>query len=224
MKRQRPSQGRRRKAFVAKPYQRFYGRTQQLNVEMKFHDVDLDDAIIAQGANVQLALLTIPEGNGEEQRIGRSITIKKISWRYEVVIPATAIAVNTSDSVRILLIHDKQCNGALPTDALPVLETSDYQSMNNLSNNKRFRILMDKTVDMACPSGSGRGSTDTLQFGEQRKNFTFFKDCNIPVEYDNSETDGTITTIRSSNILCILATASGVAGFASKIRFRYTDR
>ncbi len=201
----------------------YYGRFTSSRPEMKFHDVTVDDGVVAASMNVQTALLVIPEGNGESDRIGRKITIKKLGWRYEVLLPTTATAADTSDVVRVMMVLDKQANGALGVNTA-VLEDDDYQSFNNLANSQRFRILMDKSYSIASKSGSGRGTTDTLSYGDAVITAQWHKNCNIPIEYDNSATTGVITTIRSNNLFVIVGSKSGVAGFRSKLRVRYTDR
>ncbi len=204
----------------------YYGRYSGLagnRAEKKFHDLDFDDAVIAAGMNVSTAMLTIPEGNGEQERIGRAITITNIGIKYDISLPSTPSAANTRDVVRFMVVQDKQCNGALPA-ALDLLETADYQSFNNLANSRRFRVLMDRNYSLTCKAGSGRGATDTLSYGFDSVQDTFYKKCNIQIEYDNSATDGTIGTIRSNNIFLVVGTRQGLATFASKIRFRFTDR
>ncbi len=191
--------------------------------ELKFHDLDIDDAVVAvNGTIAQVSCITIAEGNGESERIGRKLTIRKIMWRYDLNLPTTAVAANTSDSVRVILYLDRQANGA--TAAITgILESNDFQSFNNLANSKRFKILMDRTHHLNCGAGSGRGSTDTLSYAEAREDFTFFKDCNVEIEYDNTATDGTITTVRSNNIGVLLLGKSGLINFSSKMRLRFSD-
>ncbi len=201
----------------------YYGRYSGSNPEMKFKDTTVDDGVVAASMNVQTALLVIAEGNGESQRVGRKVTVKRIGWRYEVLLPTTATAADTSDVVRVVLVLDKQANGALPV-ATDVFEDDDYQSFNNLANSQRFRILMDKSYSIATPAGSGRGTTDTLSYGDNVITAQWHKTCNIPIEYDNSATTGVITSIRSNNIFAVVGSKSGVAGFRSKLRIRYTDR
>lgn len=200
----------------------FYGRGDGNRPEMKFHDLDITDAVVAANGVIQAEVLKIPQGNGEQNRIGRRIIIKKISWRYAVALPATSTAVNTGDSLRVMMILDQQCNGALPA-VTDILEANDWQSFNNLANSKRFVILMDKTYSLNSPSGSGRGTTDTLQFGFIRQTFQWHKSCNIKIEYNNAFTDGQIATIRSNNIVILLVSPDGVIGFESKLRFRFND-
>ncbi len=200
-----------------------YTKPVLIGAEIKFHDIDIDDTDVSNTGTIQAALLTIPEGNREEQRIGRKLVIKKILWRYNILLPTTATAAETSDIVRVMLIQDKQANGAQPA-VLDILETADYQSFRQLANSQRFIILHDKTHVLNCGAGSGRGSTDTLSYGETERQGTFYKDCNIPIEYDNSASSGVITSIRSNNITCLLISRGGHTAFTSKIRFRFSDR
>lgn len=191
--------------------------------ELKYHDVDVDDATVDAGMNVQNALLTIPEGLGEEQRVGRRITLRKIAMRWDCLLPTTVTAANTADILRLMIVHDKQCNGALPANT-DVLETNDYQSFNNLSNSMRFRTLYDETFEINCGAGSGQGTTAALSYADATIQGTVFRDVNIPIEYDNSAADGSIGTVRSNNIVVLVGCKTGALTFNSKMRFRYTDK
>ncbi len=203
----------------------FYGRYSGGNAEMKFHDLDIDDAVVAANGNIaEDSCLTIAEGNGESNRIGRKITVKKINWRYDVRLSSTTTATSTSDTVRVVLYLDKQCNGAtavVATDA-GIFANDNYQSFKNLANSGRFKILMDRTHAIQCQSAGGNTATNT--WGEAVISQQFYKTCNIPIEYDNSATDGTISTMRSNNIGVLLFSETGVAKFASSMRIRYSDR
>lgn len=206
----------------------FYGRYSGATPETKFFDQDINDAaVIANGtiftnASAESSLLRIAQGNTESTRIGRKITIKSILWRWELTLIATANESNTNDVVRIILYLDKQTNGAA-AGITDILETDDFQSFNNLANKSRFRTLMDKTIVMNSSAGSGRGTTDSLSFGAHQRVGTFFKTCNIPIEYDNAATDGSLATIRSNNINMLILSESGLCTFGSKMRLRYAD-
>lgn len=191
--------------------------------ELKFHDLDIDDATIATGGTIaEDSVLTIAQGTTESERIGRKVQVKQINWRFQILLPTTATAADTSDAVRVILYLDKQANGAA-AGVTAILESSNFQSFNNLSNKSRFRTLMDRTYELNIPAGSGRGSTDTLSYGEYRIQDTFFKPCDIGIEYDNSATTGAITTMRSNNIGVLLLSVAGVCSFTSKMRVRYSD-
>ncbi len=197
------------------------GRVAGGGQEMKFHDLDIDDAVVsATGTIAQVTCNEIVQGVTESQRVGRKCVISSINWRFTVALPTTATAANTSDVTRVILYLDKQCNGATAT-VTNILETADYQSFNNLANKNRFQILMDKIVETVAKAGSGRGSTDTLSYADDLKECSFYKKCEIPIEYD--ATLGAITEIKSNNLGVLTISRSGLAGMFSKMRLRFTD-
>ncbi len=210
---------------AARGYQRtagFYGRFTGPMPELKFHDLDVDDASVAANGNIaQASCNLIAQGVTESQRIGRKCTIKSIGWRFRTQLLPTAVSNATGTVLRVILYLDKQCNGATAT-VTGILESDDFQSFNNLANKNRFRTLMDRTYDMNATSGSGRGSTDTLAFGENNCTDSYFAKVNLPIEFDS--TTGAITEIRSNNIGVLLVTPDGtLMSFTSKMRLRFSD-
>ncbi len=201
----------------------FFGRFRQATnrfavTEMKFHDLDVDDAAIAaNGTIVEDNCCGIAQGVTEVQRIGRKCTIRSINWRFRIELGTKTAAASTADIVRVILYLDKQCNGA--TAAITdLLETDDFQSFNNLANKSRFRTLMDRTYEMN--SGlSGDGTT--VDSPAVRTFDSLFKKVNIPIEFD--ATTGAITKIRSNNIGILILSESGQCSFASKMRLRFSD-
>ncbi len=185
---------------------------------MKFHDIDLDDAVIAAGVNVTDSINKIAQGITEVTRIGRKCTIRFINWRFDIAMGAKTSAGDTSDVIRVLMYLDKQANGATAAST-DILESADHQSFNNLSNKNRFRTLMDRTYDIMSSAGGGDGTTE--DYGASVIHDTFFKKVNIPIEFNS--TAGAITEITSNNIGVLLIAKSGNAGFQSKIRLRFTD-
>ncbi len=187
--------------------------------ELKFHDVDLDDASIDQGATITPSINLIAQGTTESQRIGRKCTIRSINWRFRLNKSTVTAATATAEIIRVILYLDKQCNGATAAVA-DILETDDFQSFNNLANKSRFRTLMDRTYVMEAQAGGGDGTTE--DYGETIISDDLFKKVNIPVEF--SATTGAITEIRSNNIgVLIISETGGLASFASKIRLRFSD-
>lgn len=194
----------------------FYGRYAGPSAELKFHDVDLDDAVIAAGGAITSSINLIAQGTTESTRIGRRCTLRSINWRFEVTFPAGTTTA-TSDIVRVIMYLDKQANGATAA-VTDILESADFQSFNNLANKSRFRTLMDRTYDMeAGISGDGT----TIDTGTATTSDSFFKNVALPLEFDS--TAGALTEIRSNNIGVLLLSRSGIAGFTSKIRLRFSD-
>ncbi len=199
-------------------------RAKKLNgVELKFHDLDIDDGVVATGGTIaEDSCVTVAQGTTESTRIGRKMVVRAIGWRMLAEVPASNAKESTSDILRVILYVDKQTNGAAAT-VTDILETADFQSFNQLANKSRFRTLMDRTYSLSVPAGSGRGSTDTTAFGEIKIADTFFKNVEIPIEYDNSATSGAISTVRTNNIGVLTISSSGIASFKSKMRIRFSD-
>ncbi len=197
----------------------FYGRYSGRGGELKFHDLAVDDAVIAAGGTVSTSFNLIAQGVTESTRVGRKCIIKKIDWKISITLPAsTSAAGGTPDSVRIQLILDKQANGAVPVVA-DIMEDGDWQSFRNLANSGRFHFLMDKVIIMNQTGGAGDGATN--DYNESKYFFKFHKDCNIPLEF--SSTTGAITEIRSNNVFMMINSENGLAGLKSQVRIRFSD-
>ena len=202
-------------------YGRFRGRRATANPpELKFHDLDIDDAVVAGGGTIaQASCNLIAQGVTESQRIGRKCSIRSINWRFNVDLPIIALGTGSAnEQVRVILYLDKQCNGAAAA-VTDIVESANYQTFNNLANKSRFRTLMDRVYVLNPQAGAGDGTTN--DFSEFSIADTFFKKCNIPIEFD--ATTGAITEIRSNNIGVLLLGKSGVAQFESKMRLRFED-
>ncbi len=215
-----------RAVSLRKGYERlggYYGRfnltSTNQHPEYKFHDLDINDPTVsATGTIVEDNVVEIVQGTTESNRIGRKLTVKSIDWRLFIQLPATSVPGATSETVRVLLYLDKQCNGTAAV-VLDILETADFQSFRNLANTGRFRVLMDRTYDLNSSSGSYDGTND--QFGEHIVNDAFHKNCTIPIEY--SGVNGLISEIRSNNIGVLMISSSGLSQCSGKMRIRYSD-
>ncbi len=192
--------------------------------ELKFHDVDLDDAIVASTGTITPTINIIAQGVTESTRIGRKCVIKKIQWRYDIDLPLEQdkADIGQGDIVRVILYLDKQTNGAAAA-VTDILETANYQAFRNLNNVSRFRILIDKTHSInrrvAAPDGTNTAGSPEVVVGT----FTFFKTCNVPIEYSEVAGGGVLTDIRTNNLGVLLISREGTAGFESKFRLRFSD-
>ncbi len=191
--------------------------------ELKFLDTaKAATTTSATGTIFSPSLNVIVQDTGESERVGRKVVIQAIHMEGIVKIPTTATAADTSDYVRIIVYQDKQTNGAAAT-VTNILETATVLSFNNLANKSRFQTLMDHRVSVNCSAGSGRGTTDTLSYGESQENFSWHKKCNIAVEYDNTVATGAIESQRSNNIGVLVISGEARASVAYNVRIRYTD-
>lgn len=201
----------------------YYGRYAGRNAELKFHDVDLDDPVIAGGGTVTPTINIIPQGVKEDERVGRKCVLKSIYWNGTLDLPIQdAVATSlTGDMIRLIVYQDHQCNGATATD-VGILETADIDSFRNLANQQRFTILYDKVfvLNYLTLASDGAGVVSQAQL---LKRFKFYKKCNIPIEYDNSASTGVLTTIRTNNLGVLVVGQGGKAQLTSKFRLRFSD-
>ncbi len=220
-----------RGAMVIAPQQRgyvrttgFYGRFAKGGGEQKFFDTDLDAIFGTIGTTMELANLNIiVQGNTESNRIGRKVILKRVDCKGILTLPTTATNTATSEVVRLLLVCDKQTNGAAfaGTD---IWETDNYRSFNNLANSTRFRILQSKVITLNATAGSGRGTTDTLDYAEWVVPWKMGVNLNLPIEFDNSATTGAVTTQRSNSLWLVSQSTTGLAIMSvSNARVRFMD-
>ncbi len=197
--------------------------------ELKFHDIDWDEAAADLSAGVisnTSSLVLIGQGVTESTRIGRKAVIKSIGWRGALALqPLAGAALQPPATIRMILVQDSQCNGAAPavSGTNGLLVAANYQSFNTLINKGRFRVLMDKSFNMNCMAGAGDGAAnDSAPF---RKTFSYFKKCNIPIEYSGTATPSVITELRTNNIFGIMISSSSgsTVNLDSKFRFRFAD-
>ncbi len=189
--------------------------------ELKFHDVDLVDAVIAATGTITPSINLIAQGVTESERNGRKCTLKGISWRFRVTLPIqeNGTSPNGDDSMRVILFNDKQCNGATAA-VLDILETADYKSFRNLANSGRFNIICDKSYSLHYKGMASEGA-GLLTQASVINNYSFHSKLNLPLEFN--ATTGAITEIRSNNLGVLLISDVGIGGFDSKIRLRFTD-
>ncbi len=185
---------------------------------MKFHDVAITDAVVSATGTIQSDLLIIAQGVTESERVGRKCNIMNIGFCYNITLPTTNAEAATGDAVRVILYQDKQTNGAAAA-VLDILNTAVFLSFNNLANKGRFRILMDRVHVINSSAGAYDGTTD--RFAQQLDYYTFYKKCDVPIEYNS--TTGAITEKRSNNFGLLLLSQGGFAGFSSQFRFRFSD-
>lgn len=191
--------------------------------ELKFHELDINDAIVATGGNVQTSLNLIPQGITEITRIGRAAFIRKCFIRMTFQITENNMQAVSADVIRVMIVLDKQCNKANPVVGDIISGTSSIAILdfNNLSNKQRFLVLYDKNEHIAIPAAGGNGTTiETCRMRQTKELYLNFKEP-IAIEY----TDGTgdLDTITSNNLVMLLISLAGITKFDAHVRLRFTD-
>lgn len=123
------------------------------------------------------ALNLCQQGTGIAQRDGNKISMKSLRVRFGIIAGNAVVAANPTN-VRVLVLYDRQPNGAYP--AINTILGESLQSntigtgtmYSNLNPNffERFRVLMDKQITLqpfdgtAITSTSCTGPTDVCGF------------------------------------------------------------
>jgi len=202
---------------VARQTMRVGGWASTSRPELKFTDVDgvtsatsipLSNDFTTPGATFLLNGL-VP-GSLATQRIGRKVTIKSLYIRCTVQLATTSVR---GGNIRMMVVYDKQANGAAPA-VTDILVDDAFYSVNNLSNRDRFVTLVDHVFN---PIGT---ATDYQQ------SVVIHKKLNLETMF-NAGSAGTIGDITSGSIYILFA-QSGTIGTGNPTatwtsRIRYTD-
>lgn len=100
-------------------------------------------------ATVLGPLNVIAQGPGQNERIGRRVTMKSLWVRWQITMNAS-LGVGASP-FHLLIVYDKQNNAGL-TGITSVLTSNSITAFKDLSNERRFVTLMDEWI---TPIGTG---------------------------------------------------------------------
>lgn len=155
-----------------------------------------NNGVVAMTVNnlTQIVELTqfIVRGTDNNTRIGDKINIKSILSRISVESPA-ANNIGDNCSVRVMLIYDRQSNGAVAEIAKLLQDPTQVYSPLNSDNSGRYRVIWDKIF--MC-------MTDTSKNNVLITENNIFK-TGLPVRYDANA--GAITDVEHGS-LTLLAT------------------
>lgn len=172
------------------------------------------------------SLFTPVEGSDIDTRVGRKVTVYKMSIRGVIVPAALTDQADILEvpAVRLILFQDMQTNGAqaqgeqvmaAPGAATAVLTFSTFQ---NTANFGRFRVLRDKFFPMGIVTAGTDGANTTSQCLQSIPfHFTVRFRGGMPVRF-NGTNGGTVADI-VDNSFHLLAQKSGTP-FAHTISYQ----
>lgn len=125
-----------------------------------------------------VTLLTVPvEGASFYNRIGRRIRMKSIQIKGAITPGLGNAAADTATLGRVMVLYDRQPNGALPSVADII---TDYTSAGatstttrsglNMNNRDRFVVLMDQFVVLPAVGISGVAPAATIYYADPNNN------------------------------------------------------
>ncbi len=184
-----------------------------INVEQKFFDVTSASTAIPDGVGTIIQLTNIGQGDTDVTRDGSQI--KLTSWMFKAIIVTNTSVANTGQSITIMLIEDKQTNGAIYTtgDLLAsITNVLSVVSALNLDNKFRFKVHKRWIIDLNTDGKARR----TLQFYKKFGN-------NIKLRFDANSPAITDLTSKSLSLLFISNEATNTPTITFFNRLRFVD-
>ncbi len=196
-----------------------YQKGNSLQKERKVLDTTLSASnVSATGVIVSNSLLLMAEGTGENQRIGRHITVVSLDVHMRLILePTAATGFNSADVLRVIFYVDSQANGAAAAIG-EILSTADVNSHRNLFQTNRFRVIYDKWFTMNTTS-AGEANGDTTSQNVMR-HANFHRNLNMRVDYETA--GASITDVCCQNIGVLAISAAALTDLTGQVRIRYT--
>lgn len=166
-------------------------------------------------------------GSQNFNRIGRKIEMRSLQIRG-IVQAATAMTSGADQFVRMLVVYDKQSNGASPTWANVVQSqditgttSSKATDMVNLDNRDRFIILRDKTFIIPYQSTT---ATQAVAGCPTVHHVDEFLKMNMETVF-NAGTAGTVGDITTGSLHVFFCNqiSGGQVAFVGSFRTRFVD-
>lgn len=167
----------------------------------------------------QIALMNgVTQGDDFTNREGRKFTVKAIQVQGKVAAgPTTTLPTRT----KVLVILDRQANGALPT-MTDIFQSSSSNSFMNLNNRGRFKVLASKVF---VTGGFDTTATQTYAGSPQVHDCSFYIKCDI--DTINMGTTNGIASISTNSILFVVIgdnAAGDGAVWTGGFQIRFQDK
>jgi hypothetical protein len=189
-------------------------------VEFKSNDGNVNQQIGTTSGEAVSVISGIAEGTGHDERVGTRAFVSSIDVKLWLT-SDTSTPDDHCDFARVMLVQDKQANGATSLTIGDLLDTaSAYDkttAFRNLENTQRFKVLYDKRFKLSSYTTAG----PNCQSVNIHKKFP----GGLRVTYDTSDTAG--TSIKSNDVWLVFvanhATEANNPYVAGTYRVRYTD-
>lgn len=214
-----------------------------INADRKFFDFSAESTNMQVGGagqptNLQYESFNlITQGTAQNQRIGTHILVRNITVRgacgIDVQSNATPGSLNLQNNFRVILYIDTQANGAL-TSISSIFDTTlstgdEFDVYNNMTTKGRYKILMDKWINVTAQSLDLLATDTTYRVTESRVRFKKTIPLNLPITFSNDTDAPTIADVFTNNIgMFVLSDREGATnalqGFVDiRTRLRFVD-
>jgi len=187
--------------------------------ELKARDVASGAFAGADWGGVAVLLNGIARGDDIDERTGRQVMMR--SYELSVLWHQAAPGAHPEPCVaRLLVVYDKQTNGAALTPAQVLTATGTLNaatSPKQLENRERFTILRDIRTPMAA--------AETSDYEPPPKALKIYQSFMLPVTF-NAGDAGTVADITTGSLYAIFISdqAAVLPSFSYTCRVRYEDK
>lgn len=211
-------------------------RTQEVKcLDYPRSSVGYDAAGVVTGLNL------VQIGSSFFNRIGRRIRMKSVQIFGDIIPNPAATATFSAETIRSVIVYDRQTNGAYPALA-DIFEDTDQNGANttnelsgiNLNNRERFAILMDIKHKMPFINVATGVPTTTVNIWptdgarHEDSDGSFFLDHfrklkGMETHYKADSTPAVIGDIATGGLYLVTFGVTGNWVLNFKVRMRYND-
>jgi len=211
-------------ALIAAIKRKKFGMYRGIKPEIKTVDTVIASSVVT--ATPQFFLLNgTQQGTGTFNRIGTKVNLRSLQFRgsYE---PQAAQAF--CDSLRILVVWDKNANKTIPTFADIIQSksqdgtvTSLIDDMRNIDNTERFKMIYDQEFYLPAVAAS----PFTTNFNSDFQGvIDWYKKLNLPTQYTGTANPAVVAQITSGSLYMIMFTGGTTGyGVSGTVRVRFDD-
>ncbi|AGS36185.1 putative viral capsid [Circoviridae 4 LDMD-2013] len=186
--------------------------------ELKFLDTTVLDSVVATtGSLTELSL--VAEGVSESQRVGRRIVATSVDFIGNAYLPAvTSLEVTPEgECLRVMVLLDHQANG-FATAVSEILPGTDINNHIRRTDQRRFQILGERFFDLRYCGLTFSDTGTGYDYPGVANQFHWHVPIESPIYYEEGNTRPV-----TGNLLLLLISKIGTAGFEAEARFNYTD-
>lgn len=182
---------------------------------------------------------TLVAGNQFYQRVGNEIRMKSLYINGEITPNFTNAAGNLGEYCRIMVIYDNQTNKATPVFSDIILSITQAGATSstafdgiNITNKKRFKVLMDERVVLPVCGVAGASGSNVNQTYDQNNTkiniSRYIKLGGLETTYITGGGAGTVADITTGGLYVFVLGTTTVANtvayeFSYSTRLRYYD-
>lgn len=135
-------------------------RVLRQQLEKKYFNTDLYSGTAPDSWTFRSAIAGLQQGSTATTRIGDKIRIHKIEFMVSIE-PLPVANTESGSRCRVILYHNKQANGAVPTAANGVFDSDEILSLRYHPKLPQYTVLKDYVHNMSIMSAAFDSGTST---------------------------------------------------------------